>query len=106
MNRLREHRLPVKVAEDGESFKKATIYLAAPDHHLLVKKSKLMVTKGARENRFRPAIDPLFRSAAVNHGSRVIGVLLTGMLNDGTAGLSTIQRCGGIAVAPDPADAA
>lgn len=66
----------------------------------------MRVTKGARENRWRPGVDPLFRSAAVNHGSNVIGVLLTGHLNDGTAGMTAIHRCGGVCVVQDPADAA
>lgn len=94
-----------KLAEDGESFKRGRIYIAPPDFHLLVKKSKLLVTKGARENRYRPAIDPLFRSAAVTHGPRVIGIVLTGMLDDGTAGLMAIQKCGGVTVVQDPKDA-
>jgi two-component system chemotaxis response regulator CheB len=64
------------------------------------------VTKGAQENRSRPGIDPLFRSAAVAYGNRVIGVLLTGYLDDGTAGLTAIKRCGGTCVVQDPKDAA
>jgi two-component system, chemotaxis family, protein-glutamate methylesterase/glutaminase len=102
---LGKHALPVKLAEDGESFKRSIVYLARPDHHLLIKKNKLLVTKGARENRFRPGIDPLFRSAAVNHGPHTIGIILTGMLNDGSVGLNAIQRCGGVTIVQDPADA-
>jgi two-component system chemotaxis response regulator CheB len=82
------------------------IYIAPPDNHLLIKKGKLLVTKGAAENRHRPGIDPLFRSAAVSYGSRVIGVVLTGMFDDGTAGLIAIKRCGGVTVVQDPRDAA
>lgn len=95
-----------KLASDGEAFEKGRIYIAPPDFHLLVKHRTLLVTKGARENRYRPAIDPLFRSAAVTHGPTVIGMVLTGMLDDGTAGLIAIQKCGGITVVQDPKDAA
>ncbi len=95
-----------KLASDGEAFEEGRIYIAPPDYHLLVKRRTLLVTKGARENRYRPAIDPLFRSAAVTHGPRVIGVVLTGMLDDGTTGLTAIKKCGGIAVVQDPKDAA
>jgi two-component system chemotaxis response regulator CheB len=79
--------------------------VAPPDHHLLVKQDYLRVTRGLRENRVRPAIDPLFRSAAVAYGSRVVGVVLTGLQNDGTSGLLAIKRCGGIAIVQDPTDA-
>ncbi len=106
LDRLRKSALEVKLADNDESFRPSVVYVARPDYHLLIKKNKLLVTKGARENRFRPAIDPLFRSAAVNHGAHVIGVVLTGMLNDGTAGLSAIHRCGGLTVVQDPEDAA
>jgi two-component system, chemotaxis family, protein-glutamate methylesterase/glutaminase len=95
-----------KLAEDGERFKLNRVYLAPPDNHLLLKKTKVLVTKGARENRSRPGIDPLFRSAAVAHGARVIGVVLSGLLDDGTAGLQAIKKCGGVCVVQDPADAA
>jgi two-component system, chemotaxis family, protein-glutamate methylesterase/glutaminase len=107
LHRLSRHRaFGCRLAKDGESFKPGRIYIAPPDNHLLVKKDKVLVTKGARENRSRPGIDPLFRSAAVTHTSRVIGVLLTGMLDDGTAGLIAIKKCGGITVVQDPKDAA
>ena len=82
-------------AQDGETFEDGHVYVAPPDQHLLILDGKIRVTKGARENRSRPGIDPLFRSAAVAYRSRVIGVLLTGYLDDGTAGLISIQRCGG-----------
>jgi two-component system chemotaxis response regulator CheB len=107
LHRLSRHKgFGCKLAKDGESFRPGRIYIAPPDNHLLVKKDKVLVTKGARENRSRPGIDPLFRSAAVSHTSRVIGVLLTGMHDDGTAGLIAIKKCGGITVVQDPKDAA
>ncbi|MDF3068548.1 MAG: CheB methylesterase [Polyangiaceae bacterium] len=93
-------------ARDGAPFHPGRAYLARSDHHLLLVKGKMLVTKGARENRSRPGIDPLFRSAAVAYGNRVIGVVLTGYLDDGTAGMMAIKRCGGICVVQDPADAA
>jgi two-component system chemotaxis response regulator CheB len=97
--------LPASLAQDSESFELGHIYVAPPDHHLLVKQGCLRVTRGLRENRVRPAIDPLFRSAAVAYGARVVGVVLTGLQNDGTSGLLAIKRCGGIAMVQDPADA-
>jgi two-component system chemotaxis response regulator CheB len=97
--------MPCALAKGGETFRVGRIYIAPPDCHLLVKNKQLLVTKGARENRSRPGIDPLFRSAAVSHGARVIGVLLTGLLDDGTAGLTAIQRCGGVTIVQQPSDA-
>ncbi len=99
-------RFECKLAVNGEEFRSGVIYLAPADHHLLVKEDHVLVTKGARENRYRPGIDPLFRSAAVAHRAHVIGVLLTGMLDDGTAGLLAVKRCGGVAIVQDPDDAA
>jgi two-component system chemotaxis response regulator CheB len=99
-------RLPCSEAKDEEVFVAGHVYVAPADHHLLLAKGRLRVTRGARENRSRPGIDPLFRSAAVAYRSRVIGVVLTGYLDDGTAGLAAIKRCGGICVVQDPADAA
>jgi two-component system chemotaxis response regulator CheB len=98
--------LLAKSAEDGEDVRHGIVYVAPPDRHLLVKRDCVRVTRGPRENRWRPAIDPLFRSAAVAYGARVIGVILTGMLDDGTAGLLAIKRCGGIALVQDPEEAA
>jgi two-component system chemotaxis response regulator CheB len=107
LHRLRKHKsFACQLAKDGQTFKPGRIYIAPPDNHLLVKKHTVLVTKGARENRSRPGIDPLFRSAAVTHGPRVIGVVLTGMLDDGTAGLIAVKRCGGVTVVQDPKDAA
>jgi two-component system, chemotaxis family, protein-glutamate methylesterase/glutaminase len=106
LHRLGSHSLQCKLASDGESFKNGNVYIVPADYHLLVKKKRLLVTKGARENRYRPAIDPLFRSAAVAHGPGVIGLVLTGLLDDGTAGLIAIKKCGGVTVVQDPSDAA
>jgi two-component system chemotaxis response regulator CheB len=93
-------------AVNGAKLKKGHLYVARPDHHLMIDDDQtLIVTKGARENRFRPAIDPLFRSAAVVFANQVIGVILTGYLDDGTAGMIAIQRCGGICIVQDPTDA-
>ena len=99
-------RLDARHAQDGMHFKAGVVYIAPPDHHMLIQRNgTLRVVRGPRENRHRPAIDPLFRSAAVVAGPRAIGVILTGTLDDGTAGLMAIKQCGGIAVVQDPADA-
>jgi two-component system, chemotaxis family, protein-glutamate methylesterase/glutaminase len=98
-------RLPVQWANDREAFREGRIYLAPPNRHLLVKQDHVRVLFGARENRVRPAIDVLFRSAAVEHRSRVVGVVLSGYLDDGAAGLSIIQQCGGITIVQNPAEA-
>ncbi|MCX2478332.1 chemotaxis protein CheB [Pedobacter sp. MC2016-15] len=92
-------------AYDNEPIVGNRIYVAPPDHHLLVEEGKVRVTRGPKENRFRPAVDPLFRSAAYAYGSRVIGVVLSGGLDDGTAGLWRIKYSGGTTIVQDPADA-
>jgi len=97
--------LRCQLATHGAPLEAGCLYLAPPDRHLLVKNHQLLVTKGPRENNYRPAADALFRSAAVEFDSYTIGVVLTGMLHDGTAGLDFIKRCGGVAIVQDPADA-
>jgi two-component system, chemotaxis family, protein-glutamate methylesterase/glutaminase len=107
LQRLGKHRsFHCSIATNGEEFQTGRIYISPADHHLLVKKKHVLVTKGARENRYRPGIDPLFRSAASTHGPHVVGVLLTGVLDDGTAGLLAIKRCGGVTIVQDPKEAA
>ncbi|APA89844.1 chemotaxis protein CheB (plasmid) [Paraburkholderia sprentiae WSM5005] len=97
--------LPAKHAEDGERYAPGTIYVAPPDRHLVVEDGQLRLLHSAKENFARPAIDPLFRSAAAQIGPRAIGVILTGLLDDGAAGLEAIQACGGATLVQDPADA-
>jgi two-component system chemotaxis response regulator CheB len=101
----RAGNLDASNAVDRERLRAGHIYVAPPDCHLLVEPGKVRVTKGPRENRFRPAIDPLFRSAAQVYGPGAIGVILTGSLDDGTAGLWAVKQLGGIAIVQDPDDA-
>jgi two-component system chemotaxis response regulator CheB len=90
---------------NGAAIEQGKIYIAPPDQHLLVKADRIGLSRGPKENRSRPAIDPLFRTAAASYGSRVVGVILTGMLDDGTAGLATVKEQGGVSVIQDPLDA-
>lgn len=97
--------LPASHPSDGELIQKGRIYVAMPDYHLLVNEGSMRVVRGPQENRFRPAIDALFRSAARGYGSRVVGVVLTGYLDDGTVGLQAVKKCGGVAIVQDPDEA-
>lgn len=97
--------LAVGFAEDGARFEKGKVYVAPPDQHLIIDRDQIFLSRGPRENRVRPAVDPLFRSAALSHGPRTIGVVLSGCLDDGTSGLLAIQRAGGATVVQDPEDA-
>jgi two-component system, chemotaxis family, protein-glutamate methylesterase/glutaminase len=94
--------LPVETAQDQAPIVPGHIYTAPASHHLLLMPTAMRLTRGPEENRHRPAIDPLFRTAALAFGPRLVGVILSGALNDGTAGLLEIKRCGGIAIVQDP----
>jgi two-component system chemotaxis response regulator CheB len=97
--------LPAVQPSDGNPIELGKIYVASPDRHLLVSKGIIRVVHGPRENNARPAIDPLFRTAGVAYGERVIGVLLSGLLDDGVTGLRVIKSCGGLAVVQEPKEA-
>lgn len=98
----RAGRLRAKQAEHGEAIEHGTVYVARPDHHLLVNDGRVNLTRGPRVNRHRPAVDALFWSAARDLGSRSIAVVLSGALDDGAAGIASIKRHGGITVAQSP----
>src|SRR5205085_9490841 len=97
--------LPVQHAEHGEPLKPGKIYVAQPDYHLLVRDGMIVLGRGPRENGHRPAIDPLFRSAARWHGPAVSAVILSGTLDDGAAGVATVATRGGRVLVQDPAEA-
>jgi len=102
----RAGRLPATTARDWEKIQPGNVYVAPADHHMVLDKAGFVrVTRGPKENRFRPAIDPLFRSAAYAFGSRVVGVVLTGFLDDGTAGLWAVKERGGTAIVQNPEEA-
>jgi two-component system chemotaxis response regulator CheB len=97
--------LDASFARHGERLAAGTIRVAAPGSHLLIQEGHLVLSGGARENGTRPAIDPLFRSAASHAGPRVVSIVLSGTLDDGAAGSAAVARAGGVAIAQDPADA-
>jgi two-component system chemotaxis response regulator CheB len=101
----RAGKLPVTLAVDREPIRPGHVYVAPADRHLLLEGDHLRVTRGPKENRVRPAIDVLFRSAAYSFGSRVIGVVLSGMLDDGTSGAWAIKDRGGIIIVQSPQEA-
>ncbi|RZI78137.1 MAG: chemotaxis protein CheB [Variovorax sp.] len=98
-------RLPAAHAVDGERLEPGRIYVAPPDQHMLVQDGHVRLTRGPKEHHTRPSLDPLFLSAALRHGPAVIGAVLSGTLEDGTAGLQAIKACGGVAVVQDPDEA-
>lgn len=101
----RKCRLPTAFARDQQSIKPGQVYIAPPDYHLFVKPGKIQLIRGPLENRMRPAIDVLFRSAAVAYQNSVTGIILSGMLDDGVVGLKAIKRCGGITIVQSPEEA-
>jgi two-component system chemotaxis response regulator CheB len=101
----RSTTLPCGYPEDLDPIRAGHVYIAPPDRHLLVKRGHIRVTRGPRENRFRPAVDPLFRTAAVAHQRRVIGVVLSGGQDDGAVGIGMIKSYGGLALVQDPHEA-
>jgi two-component system chemotaxis response regulator CheB len=94
-----------KIAVNEERIKPNHIYVAPPDAHLLMKDHHVVIGQGPSENRWRPSIDVLFRSAAVNYGNHVVGIVLTGYLNDGTSGMLAIKESGGTCIVQDPNEA-
>jgi len=101
----RAGKLPAKHPAHRESIKRGHIYVAPPDHHLIIESGHIVLSRGPKENRHRPSVDPLFRSAARAYGRQVIGIILTGSLDDGTVGLQAVKKVGGVAIVQDPTDA-
>lgn len=111
ISELVQHRLQkftsyrCKIAENEEAIQSNTLYIAPVNYHMLVKEGQVLIGQGPAENRWRPSIDVLFRSAAASYGNYTIGIIITGMLNDGAAGMSAIKRSGGICIVQDPNEA-
>lgn len=110
-NQLFLHRLqkstslPCHIADDGMALKSGQVYFAPAGYHMLIKEKKIALGKGPSEGSWRPSINASLRAAAVAWNSRCIGIILTGMLDDGTAGMNAVQRCGGFTIVQDPAEA-
>jgi two-component system chemotaxis response regulator CheB len=103
---LQKHTpLICSIATDGEQIQNKHVYIAPPDRHLIITTSGIRVNDGPHENRWRPSIDVLFRSAAVAYRLNVIGIILSGMLDDGTSGMGAIKKCGGICIVQEPDEA-
>jgi two-component system chemotaxis response regulator CheB len=106
VNHIQRHTsLKCRIPEKGEVIKAGHLYLAPPDHHMIIKGKEIVINNGPHENRWRPSIDVLFRSAAVAYNSKVIGIILTGLLDDGTSGMGAIKRSGGICMVQEPEEA-
>lgn len=101
----RAGKLPAIHPENGEVIQENMIYVAPTDYHMDVNPGRIRLSRGPRENGYRPAIDRMFRTAARAYGQRVVGVVLSGMLSDGALGLQTIQEAGGLAIVQDPQEA-
>src|SRR5262245_40379599 len=101
----RNGKLPAETPVDRTRFEPGRIYVATPDRHMLLEQDHIRIVRGPKENRHRPSVDPLCRSAAWTYGPRVVGVVLSGTLDDGAAGLWAIKTCGGVTVVQDPAEA-
>lgn len=101
----RQTVLNCQVAREGLQIGKGHLYLAPPEHHMMIKNGQIHLTQGPHENKYRPSIDVLFRSVAVKYRHRTIGIILTGLLDDGTSGMSAIKKAGGICIVQDPSDA-
>jgi len=97
--------MPCQMAVNGEIIKTGNIYIARPNQHLLIKEDCFILVGAPKGNRFRPSIDILFRSAAVAYSSHTIGIILSGMLDDGIIGMSAIKRSGGFCIVQDPNEA-
>ena len=106
INRIQKYTsYKCSIGADGEEIEAGHIYLAPADEHILIREGKILIGRGPAENRWRPSIDVLFRSAAASYGNRTIGIILTGYLNDGTAGMSAIKKSGGFCIVQDPNEA-
>jgi two-component system chemotaxis response regulator CheB len=106
VNRIKKHTAWIcSIPQNNETIEPGHIYIAPPDRHLLIKNNHIIIGNGPAENRWRPSVDVLFRSAAASHGEKVIGIVLTGFLNDGTSGMWAIKRSGGHCVVQDPNEA-
>jgi two-component system, chemotaxis family, protein-glutamate methylesterase/glutaminase len=105
-DRLQQHtHFTCKIPRHNEPIKKQFVYVARPDHHMMIRDNKILLGKGPMENRYRPSIDALFRSAAVHHSSKAIGIILSGLLEDGALGMRAIKRSGGSCIVQLPDEA-